>query len=234
MSLRSTDRMQVEVFEMNEYGSYGTFYNILIPLIKSYVLFHTTVPQRVTQIRITVTNCNNGKYVVTLYTSNNTYIHVNQSYNNLYIRDPKYEINDIFKVNNFLSTDTFIKVIIRKIHPNENLIFGKEFKLDHDINKYQNECTFENIRNDVIYCNDEMNYELHRVQRTRHNIIEIEHTKTKLLQKKENILDMEYTIQKMITDMESSKKISMTLCMIILVLAPYYISSSCFSSVRTE
>lgn len=217
MSLRSTDRMQVEVFEMNEYGSYGTFYNILIPLIKSYVLFHTTVPQRVTQIRITVTNRNNGKYVVTLYTSNNTYIHVNQAHNNFYIR----ERDDVYKVNNFLSTDTFIKVIIRKIHPNENLIFGKEFKLDHDINKYQNECTFENIRNDVIYCNDEMNYELHRVQRTRHNIIEIEHTKTKLLQKKENIVDMENTIKKMMTDTESSKNISMTLCIIILLLVPY-------------
>ena len=44
--------MQVEVKEKDEFGSYGAFYNILIPFIKSYVLFHTTVPQRVTQIKI--------------------------------------------------------------------------------------------------------------------------------------------------------------------------------------
>ena len=96
--------MQVEVFKKNEYGSYGTFYNILIPLIKSYVLFHTTVPQRVTQIRITNTN---PKYVVTLYTLNNTYIHVNQDHKNFYIREPEYEIDDIFKVNNFFNYGYF-------------------------------------------------------------------------------------------------------------------------------
>ena len=77
-----------------------------------------------------------------------------------------------------LSTTYFIKVIVCWVYMNEKIEYGKELPLDHDIDKYQNDCRFDSMCFNVLHCNEEMNRAIHNTQNVQHDI--------KILERKKN------------------------------------------------
>ena len=111
--------MEIELFDddtFKDWNRHGTFYNIL-PCMKTYVLFNNNRrPKTIVYMSInhntnnkTEIETKNGYFIITLYTTNNTYVNIGH-HTTIFIKK-KSDIIDP-EINIFLSTTYFNKVIV--------------------------------------------------------------------------------------------------------------------------
>ena len=144
--------MKVRIIESNQEDNEGTLYNVL-DIMYVYVMFDGHTTKNIKKIILLDVNFNtimqnNEQYIVTLYTNNNTYINVSEI---------STEIKEIEELQNsetlvkndkiiYVTSTIFIKGIMRLVKFTEQIVYGEELPLDHDI-FYPNIC-----KADENYC----------------------------------------------------------------------------------
>ena len=114
-------------------------------------------------------------------------------------------------------------MIVRWVYMNEKIECGKELQLDHDIDKYQNECRFDNMCFDVLHCNEEINRAIHSAQNLQHDIKILERKKIELSEQTDQKPKMSIIADKLYEDILLTEERTHTLTFYIL-----FILSPCF------
>ena len=144
--------MKVRIIESNQEDNEGTLYNVL-DIMYVYVMFDVHTTKNIKKVMLHDVNFNtimqnNEQYIVTLYTNNNTYINVSEI---------STEIKEIEELQNsetlvkndkviYVTSTIFIKGVIRLVKFTEQIVYGEELTIDHDIS-YTNVC-----KADENYC----------------------------------------------------------------------------------